>query len=243
MNVYPGIHIRNGQCFNPAWEPHGTGHMITKNPVAMARLWASKGAKWLHVVDVDSARAGAPMNQDLIKSIVDAVDIPVQYGGGLRNIRDIETFLHMGVQRVIISTKAIQNQRFVEEVIHLFGADKIIVAIDTQDGMVMMEGRGKVSTFNMLTLAMNMKQAGVKKLLYTDITKVQTSQGPNIVNAKELLSKTDMQVIMAGAITSLKDIEALSALPIDGVMVGKVLYEELLDLSELLEHFERGTDH
>ena len=180
MQLYAGIHISDGKSVNPNDLHYLRNNILTLDPVKLALHWQEMGATYLHIIDLDAASMGYPVNEETIKDILDVVQIPVQYGGGLRSIKDIDSFLNMGVSRVIVSTQAIHNPNFLKEALQIFGPEKILVGIDADKGMVAIEGRAKVSTFNSLTLAQQVEKLGVRTVVYTDVVCANQVKGPDI---------------------------------------------------------------
>lgn len=239
MRLFPAIDIRGGQCVRLRQGQFHDVEVYSHSPVKIAKLWESQGASYIHIVDLDGALAGHSMNEDVIREIVQSVQIPVQSGGGIRSISDIETKLSLGVSRVIIGTKAVENPQFVKEAIACFGADKIVVGIDAKQGMVAIQGWEKVSNYKAVSLAMDMKEYGVRTIVYTDISRDGMLQGPNIEHTAELVRLTGLSVIASGGVSSMKDLEAVSEIPVAGVIIGKALYENRIDLRSAIMRFEK----
>ncbi|HIU67083.1 MAG TPA: 1-(5-phosphoribosyl)-5-[(5-phosphoribosylamino)methylideneamino]imidazole-4-carboxamide isomerase [Candidatus Caccomorpha excrementavium] len=239
MILYPAIDIRNGQCVRLRQGQFHDAEVYSHSPVKIAKLWEAQGASHIHIVDLDGALAGRSMNEDVIRDIVSSVNIPVQTGGGIRTIKDIETKLSLGVSRVIIGTKAVENPQFVKEAIACFGPDRIVVGIDAKQGMVAIQGWEKVSNYKAVSLALEMKEYGVKTIVYTDITRDGMLQGPNIEHTKEIVRITGLSVIASGGVASMKDLESVYQIPVAGVIIGKALYENRIDLCEAIAKFEK----
>lgn len=240
MQLYAGIHISDGKSVNPNDLHYLKNSIITIDPVKLALHWQELGATYLHIIDLDAAAMGYPVNEETIRNILDVVHIPVQYGGGLRNIKDIDSYLNMGVSRVIVSTRAIQNPNFLKEAIQLFGAEKILMGIDADKGMVAIEGRAKVSNFNSLTLALQAEELGVKTVVYTDVVCATKVKGPDVENTKELIDRTHLDVIYSGGIASLQDLKAMRDIGVSGVMIGAALYTNKIKLQEAVTMYERN---
>jgi len=240
MRIYPAIHIKNGRCFNPSPGHIGNPNIFTSNPVKLAKIWEDAGASSIHVVDVDGATFGYPANVKIIKEILSEVHIPVQAGGGLRTIKDVDDFLNLGVSRVVCSTKAVLSTRFVTEVIQLFGANRLTVGIDAKNGMVAIEGRERISNFNAITLANNLKECGVETITYTDINRAHAHEGPSLENIRELIAKSNLNIIVSGGIYNLKHLEDISRLDTQGVLIASALYDGKIDLSKALNTYEKG---
>ena len=183
---------------------------------------------------------GYPVNEETLKNILDVVHIPVQYGGGLRNIKDIDILLNMGVSRVIISTEAIRNPNFLKEALQIFGPERIVVGIDADKGMINAEGPGKISNFNPLTLAQQLERSGVQTVLYRDVVCENRVKGPDIENTEVLIEKTNLDIIYAGGIASLNDLKQMKAIGANGVMIGAALYTNKIKLEEAVTMYERG---
>lgn len=206
-------------------------------PVRVAKSFQEAGAAFIHIVDLDGALAGHSVNEDVIRAIVDNISIPVEVGGGIRSMQDIENKLNMGVGRVILGTKAAENPYFIKETVLRFGQDKIVVGIDAKNGMVATDGWEKVSNYNAVQLALEMKEMGVKTIIYTDIARDGMLLGPNLVHTREMVEKTQMDIIASGGVSSMKDLDDLSAIPVYGVVVGKALYENRIHLGEAVQKY------
>lgn len=238
MQLYPAIDIRGGKCVRLRQGQFQNEDIYSSSPVEVAKKWESLGASFIHLVDLDGALNGHGVNEDVIKSIAAQVKIPVQVGGGIRSIKDIETKLNLGVDRVIIGTKAVENPGFVKEAISIFSSDRVVIGIDAKNGMVAIQGWEKVSDFNAVSLAVKMKELGVKTVIYTDIAKDGMLQGPNIEYTKEMVEKTGLNIIASGGVSSLKDLERVEQVGVHGAIIGKALYENRIDLDEAVRLFE-----
>ena len=240
MRLYPAIDICNGQCVRLRQGQFHDAEVYSHSPLKIAKLWEASGASYIHIVDLDGALAGHSMNEEVIKGIVANVEIPVQTGGGIRTLKDIETKLSLGVSRVIIGTKAVEDPKFVKEAVSLFGPEKIVVGIDAKQGMVAIHGWEQVSDYKAVTLALQMKEYGVQTIVYTDISRDGMLQGPNIEQTAEMVHATGLSVIASGGVSSMKDLEAVSQIPVAGAIVGKALYENKLNLRNAIEQFEKN---
>ena len=207
MQLYAGIHISDGKSVNPNDVHYMRNSIMTLDPVKLALHWQEMGATYLHIIDPDAVAMGYPVNEETLKNILDVVKIPVQYGGGLRNIKDIDSFLNMGVSRVIISTEAIRNPNFLKEALQIFGPDRIIVGIDADKGMINAEGPGRIRNFNPLTLAQQLERLGVETIVYTDVVCANRVKGPDIENTQVMIDKTNLDIIYSGGIASLNDLK------------------------------------
>ncbi|WP_027340846.1 1-(5-phosphoribosyl)-5-[(5-phosphoribosylamino)methylideneamino]imidazole-4-carboxamide isomerase [Halonatronum saccharophilum] len=237
MEVIPAIDIRDGNCVR-LYKGDFDKETVYGDPLEMAKLWESKGAGRLHIVDLDGALDGKPTNLELISKVVDSVEMPVQVGGGIRSLEVIRNYLNIGVQRVIIGTAAIENPDLVLKAIEEFGADRIVVGIDAKKGYVATEGWVETSDTTIIGLGKAMKKRGVEWIVYTDISKDGTLSGPNIESTKELAQATGLKVIASGGVSKLKDIEDLLEVEdygVAGVITGKALYSGSLDLEEAIK--------
>ena len=237
MILFPAIDIMDGKCVRLKQGRFHERIVYSDKPIEVALEWEENKASYLHIVDLDGAQVGHSINDDVIEKIASALDIPIQVGGGIRTIKDIEHKLSLGVERIILGTVAANNPGFVKEAISIFGPDKIVVGIDAKDGMVATEGWEKMSNYNALNLALQMRKIGVKTIVYTDISKDGMLQGPNVGNTKELIDKTGLDVIASG-ISSMKDLELVSEINAYGCIIGKALYEKHIDLKTAIEMFE-----
>lgn len=237
MKLFPAIDIKNGQCVRLRQGQFHNVEVYSQMPVRVAKSFQEAGAAFIHIVDLDGALAGHSVNEDVIRAIVDNISIPVEVGGGIRSVQDIENKLNMGVGRVILGTKAAENPYFIKEAVLRFGQDKIVVGIDAKNGMVATDGWEKVSNYNAVQLALEMKEMGVKTIIYTDIARDGMLLGPNLVHTREMVEKTQMDIIASGGVSSMKDLDDLSAIPVYGVVVGKALYENRIHLGEAVQKY------
>lgn len=239
MKLFPAIDIKNGQCVRLRQGSFRDVLVYSDVPLKVAKEWEASGASYIHVVDLDGALVGYSVNESVIKEIIDNINIPIQLGGGIRSIKDIENKLNLGVSRVIIGTKAAVDPGFMKEAISIFGSDKVIAGIDAKDGIVAVEGWEKLSEYNAVTLALEMKNIGVKTIVYTDIAKDGMLQGPNIHYTAEMIEETGLNIIASGGVSSLKDLEKLSEINSYGAIIGKALYENNIELKKAIEMFQQ----
>ncbi|MFP4697621.1 MAG: 1-(5-phosphoribosyl)-5-[(5-phosphoribosylamino)methylideneamino]imidazole-4-carboxamide isomerase [Eubacteriales bacterium] len=240
MQLYPAIDIKKGQCVRLRQGQFQNVEVYSNSPEEIAEKWQELGGSFIHVVDLDGALVGKSVNEDVIKRIVEKVNAPVQVGGGIRSIQDIERKLNLGVSRVIIGTKAVEDPKMVKEAIRLFGSDKIVIGIDAKNGLVAVEGWEKVSKLTAIDLCKQMQNIGVKTIVYTDISKDGMLMGPNVDSTGLLVSETNLDIIASGGVTSLKDLENLSKIKVQGAIIGKALYTDKINLDEAVKMFERG---
>ncbi|MFZ5642107.1 MAG: 1-(5-phosphoribosyl)-5-[(5-phosphoribosylamino)methylideneamino]imidazole-4-carboxamide isomerase [Bacillota bacterium] len=236
MLIYPAIDIREGRCVRLVEGRLDRETVYSDEPEAMAGLWQEKGARWLHVVDLDGAFSGSPKNLEVIKKIRDSVKIPIQVGGGIRDLNTVEELLSIGINRVILGTAAILNPEMVSAACAKHG-EAVAVGIDARDGKVAIEGWGVTAEKNALDLAFEMKGLGIKRIIYTDIWRDGTLQGPNVEAVREMARKTGIKVIASGGISTLDDVRSIKkmeSLGVEGVIMGKALYDGRVTLEDAL---------
>ncbi len=236
MLIIPAIDLREGKCVRLTEGRPDRETVYSNDPVAMARLWEAEGARWLHVVDLDGAFAGRPKNLDIVKKIIAAVKVPVQVGGGIRDIGTIAELLESGARRVILGTVAIINPDLVAEACAKYG-EAIMVGIDVREGKVAIEGWGVTAEKNALELAAEMKNRGVRRIIFTDVSRDGTLKGPNLSAIREIAGVTGMKIIAAGGISTAADLRPLFQLEpsgVEAVIIGKALYAGTITLKEAL---------
>ena len=236
MLIIPAIDLRAGKCVRLVEGKLDRETIYSDDPAAVAHIWENSGAQLLHIVDLDGAFAGSPRNLETISSIISSISIPVQVGGGIRDLETVDRLLQMGVTRVILGTVAIQKPLLVAEAVERFG-DRIIVGIDARDGKVAIEGWGLTAEKDVLELALEVSRVGVSRVIFTDISRDGTLKGPNLEAVKKLASSCKIKIIASGGVSTIKDIEALKALEpqgVEGVIVGKALYAGTVDIFDAL---------
>ena len=238
MKLYPAINIKNGQCVRLRQGVFDDTTVYANEPYQVAKEFEADGAKFLHLVDLDGALRGTGANNEALKKIVENVTIPVEIGGGIRTMQDIEHRLGLGVTRVILGTKAVESPDFVKEAVEKFGADKIVVGIDAKDGMVAIKGWETISNVDAVTLALSMKDLGVKTIIYTDISKDGMLCGPNFVQTARMVEITGMDIVASGGVSCMNDLEQLEKIGVEGAILGKAIYEKRVDLKEAAARFE-----
>lgn len=238
MQIFPAIDIKNGQCVRLKQGKFDDVTVYSNDPLAMAERFLQAGATNLHVVDLDGARMGNGYNKEAIKSLVEHYPLRVQTGGGIRTMRDVEEKLSMGVARVILGTVAVSNPEIVKEAVKVYG-DKIAVGIDALNGRVAVQGWEKVSDVSALDLCLQMKEFGVKTIIYTDISKDGMMVGPNIEATKEIIDATGLQVIASGGISSMVDLERAEKAGAYGAIIGKAIYQGSLSLVDVIRRFQK----
>ncbi|MFH1562131.1 MAG: 1-(5-phosphoribosyl)-5-[(5-phosphoribosylamino)methylideneamino]imidazole-4-carboxamide isomerase [Nitrospirota bacterium] len=237
MLVIPAIDLKGGKVVRLVQGKPEEETIYSANPVEIAKMWEEKGAKLLHIVDLDGAISGKLENSGKVKEIISAVKIPVQLGGGIRDLKTVKGAFDIGVTRIIIGTKAAIDPNFIRAVTAQF-KEKVIVSIDAKGGNVAIWGWQQMTEYSAVTLAQEMKQIGVQELVYTDITRDGMLEGPNFDAIRNFAQAIKMKVIASGGVSSLEDIKKLvpcSQLGVVGIIIGKALYTQDIKLEEAIE--------
>ncbi len=232
MQIYPAIDLRAGRCVRLRQGDYAQETVFGADPAAMAKRWVEEGATYLHLVDLDGAKEGRPVNGASVCAIVQATGVPCQLGGGLRTREHIAEALGWGVARVIIGTKALQSPGWLEEMCTAF-PDKIVLGIDARDGRVATHGWLETSEMTALDLARKLAHLRLAALVYTDIGRDGMMQGANVAAMAEMAAAVPIPVIASGGVTTLDDIRQLAAAGLAGCIVGRALYEGQLTLREI----------
>ena len=233
MQIYPAIDLRGGQCVRLRQGDYQQETVFGDDPAAMARRWVADGATYLHLVDLDGAKEGRPINGPSVRAIVKAADVPCQLGGGLRTEADVREVLSWGVARVIVGTKALTSPTWLDEMASKF-PQQIVLGIDAKNGQVATQGWLEVSSISALELAKRFDELPLAGLVYTDIGRDGMMQGVNAAAMAEMAEATELPVIASGGVTTLEDIRTLRTIPVAGAVVGRALYEGRLNLREIL---------
>ncbi len=236
MLIIPAIDLREGKCVRLVEGRLDQETVYSDEPAAMAALWQDQGARMLHVVDLDGAFSGSPKNIEVIKEILAAVDIPIQVGGGIRSMDTVESLLDLGAARVILGTAAILKPELVSEACARYG-EAVLVGIDGRNGRVAIEGWGLIADKGTVELALEMKEQGVQRVVFTDVRRDGTLKGPNLEATGELARATGLKVIASGGVSTTGDLRSLKTmehLGVDSVIMGKALYSGAVSLKEAL---------
>jgi phosphoribosylformimino-5-aminoimidazole carboxamide ribotide isomerase len=236
MTIYPSIDILGGKCVRLTGGRYDQVTVYSEDPVEYMSRWIDKGAKFLHVVDLDGARSGKPVNDQIISKIARESHVPVQVGGGIRSIERISDLLDLGIRRVILGTAAVKNPQMLKEAVGKFNS-AIVAGIDAKDGYAAVEGWKQKCGIEALDLARDMEEIGVETIIYTDISRDGMLVGPNIQAIKKMAGSLGCEVIASGGVKDIGDLKALSKTGVTGVIVGKALYEGRLDLEEAVRIF------
>lgn len=237
MLIIPAIDIKDGYVVRLV-QGKLNKKVYSHDPVRTAKHWVRQGAKLLHIVDLDGASTGIPKNLNIVRDILNAVDIPLQLGGGIRSIATIKKIIDYGVWRVVLGTKAVEDSNFLKKAFSQY-REKIIVSVDAENDKVLVKGWQKShKNIDVSSFVHGLKEIGFKQLIYTDISKDGTLKGPNIKSIKNLLLDKQINVIASGGVSSLEDIYRLKMLEnkgLIGIIVGKALYEGKFTLSQSLK--------
>jgi phosphoribosylformimino-5-aminoimidazole carboxamide ribotide isomerase len=239
LTLYPAIDLKDGACVRLKRGDMAQATVYSADPGAQARAWQDAGFAWLHVVDLNGAFAGRSVNSGAVRAILANAQIPVQLGGGLRDMAGIEAWLREGVRRVILGSAAVKNPELVREACRAFPG-RVVVGIDARDGMVATEGWAETSHLPALDLALRFEDAGVAAIIYTDIGRDGMLTGLNLDQTLALADRLSTRVIASGGVGSLDDLRALKSVAtqgIDGVIVGRALYDGRVDPTKALALF------
>lgn len=237
MIIYPAIDLKGGKCVRLYQGDMNRATIFNNNPADQAKYFQDQGFKYLHIVDLDGAIDGKPVNEESVKSILNNISIPVQLGGGIRNIETIEKWLKLGISRVIVGTLAIKDPALVKNAAQKFPG-KIVLGIDAKEGMVATHGWVEKSNITVINLAKEFADAGVAAIIYTDIGRDGTMKGVDILGTKKLAESLSIPVIASGGVASIKDIKKLKVIEssgINGVIIGRALYDKKIEIDELLK--------
>ena len=240
MILYPAIDLKDGKCVRLLRGEMSTATIFNDDPAAQARAFAAAGCRFLHVVDLDGAFAGKPVNARAVEAIIAAAAVPVQLGGGIRDRASIDAWLGRGVTRIVLGTIALRDPALVKAACQAHPR-RIAVGIDARGGMVAVEGWAETSSVSALDLALKFEDAGVAAIIYTDIDRDGALGGANVEATAELARRLTTKVIASGGVASLDDLRALKAHEkdgIDGVICGRALYDGRIDLRAALAVME-----
>lgn len=234
MNIFPAIDIKDGKAVRLLQGRADAVTVFHDSPLDAALLWKSKGARWLHLVDLDGAFSGKRVNSAIIKSIVNETGLNIQVGGGIRTLQDVESMLHMGVTRVIIGTAAYTQPDFLEQCVRAFGGFAIACGIDAQNGKVAIKGWVESADLSPVELGKRVQAQGVQTAVYTDISKDGMLTGPNLEATRQMIEETGLQIVASGGISSLEDLRSCKEIGAYGAILGKAIYTGAVDLKDAL---------
>ena len=234
MIFFPAIDLKDGQCVRLLRGEMDQATVFNDDPAAQATHFQQQGGEWLHLVDLNGAFEGRPVNSAAVESILAAIDIPVELGGGIRDLETVEFWLDRGIRRVILGTVAVKNPDLVRAACRAHPA-RVALGIDAKDGFVAVEGWAETSELTALDLARKFEDAGAAALIYTDISRDGAMQGPNIEATIAMADAVDIPVILSGGVSSMADLDAVMARAsgrLEGVISGRAVYDGRIDVSK-----------
>lgn len=241
MIILPAIDIKDGNCVRLFKGDFSTVEKVAADYLETAKSFEAAGAEWIHMVDLDGAKEGRPVNTKIYTDVAEKTNLKVELGGGIRSLETIEEYLKMGISRVILGSVALKNPKLVRDAVEKFGSEKIVVGIDAVNGMVATEGWLEASDVNYIDLANEMAAAGVRCFIFTDISKDGTLSGVNTDQLKALYDgiPKDCNIIASGGVHTMADIIACKEMGLYGTICGKSIYKGTLDLKEAVEYSVR----
>ena len=234
MKLFPAIDLYDGKAVRLFKGDYSQMTVYSENPIEIARDFEQKGAKYIHLVDLEGAKDGTTPNIDIVKQIANETSLFTEIGGGIRSMETVEKYLESGVDRVILGTAAVTNPDFLKTAVETFG-EKIAVGVDVKDGLVAIKGWVEKSEYDCFQFCEKMQNLGVKTIICTDISKDGAMQGTNRLLYKELSQKFSLNITASGGVSSIEDIKALRKLDLYGAIIGKAYYIGAIDLKEALE--------
>lgn len=234
MKIIPAIDIKGGRCVRLYQGRMDQETVYSENPLEVAKMWEEMGAGMLHIVDLDGAVTGTPVNFSIIEKMISALSIKVQVGGGIRNKESVEKYLEIGAARVIIGTAAADNIEFVWNISGFYTA-RIVISLDAKDGMAAVKGWTEITEIDAIDLAKKFEGIGIGAIVFTDISRDGTLTGPNLKSIERFASSVRIPVIASGGVSGMGDIRALCKLGIEGIIIGKALYSGAVDLREAIK--------
>lgn len=241
MIILPAIDIKDGNCVRLFKGDFSTVEKVAADYLETAKSFEAAGAKWIHMVDLDGAKEGKPINAKIYTDVAEKTNLKVEVGGGIRNLETIQEYLNMGISRVILGSVALKNPELVSDAVEKFGSEKIVVGIDAVNEMVATEGWLESSDVNYIDLANKMIETGVKYFIFTDISKDGTLSGVNVQQLKKLADATygKCNIIASGGVHTMDDIVVCKEMGLYGTICGKSIYKGTLDLREAVEYSNR----
>ena len=241
MIILPAIDIKDGNCVRLFKGDFSTVEKVAADYLETAKNFEAAGAKWIHMVDLDGAKEGKPINAKIYTDVAEKTNLKVEVGGGIRNLETIQEYLNMGISRVILGSVALKNPELVSDAVEKFGSEKIVVGIDAVNEMVATEGWLESSDVNYIDLANKMIETGVKYFIFTDISKDGTLSGVNVQQLKKLADATygKCNIIASGGVHTMDDIVVCKEMGLYGTICGKSIYKGTLDLREAVEYSNR----
>lgn len=238
MIILPAIDLKGGKCVRLYKGDFNKTEVVAESALETALSFKEAGAEFIHMVDLDGALKGTGVNYEIVSEIVKKVDVPVELGGGIRDMETIDFLINIGISRVILGTAALNNPELVKTAVKKYG-DKIAVGIDAKDGFVAVDGWINVSKVNYIDFAKEMEKIGVKTIIFTDISKDGTLQGPNLEQLGEIQNSVSCDIVASGGIKDLEDLKNINKMGIYGAITGKAIYSGNINLKEAIAEFKR----
>ncbi|MDK2790094.1 MAG: phosphoribosylformimino-5-aminoimidazole carboxamide ribotide isomerase [Methanothermococcus sp.] len=235
MIVIPAVDMKNGKCVQLIQGDPNKKHVELENPVEVAEKWVSEGAEMLHLVDLDGAIEGESVNRELIKEIIQTVNVPVQIGGGIRTVEDALNLIEIGAKRIILGTVAVENPDIVEEISKKVGKEKVMVALDAKDGKVVIKGWKEKTKYTPVEMGKILEEKGAGSILFTNVNVEGLLTGIDVEPVKQLVEELEIPVIASGGVTTIEDLIKLKEVGVEGVVVGSAIYKNLIDLKEAIK--------
>lgn len=234
MQVIPAIDIRGGRCVRLFQGDYEQETVYADDPVEMAKRWESEGATNLHIIDLDGAKAGIASNQTYIRDICRTTNAGIQVGGGIRSVEIANDYKALGVSRLILGTTAVESPEVISSIIDKHGSESVIISVDAKNGFVALDGWTRGSEMTVTSLIRAMKEYGVVRCMYTDITRDGTLTEPNFQSINDIINETDMKIIAAGGISTVESIKQLNEIGVEAAIIGKAIYTGHLNLRDAL---------
>ena len=234
MEVIPSIDLRDGNCVRLYQGDYEKETIYSRDPLAVALRWEQLGAPRIHVVDLDGASSGVQANLDMLQKLGHSMDAPLQVGGGIRDIASAENILGFGVQRIVLGTTAVENPSLVAQACRRFGTEAVVVGVDARGGVVAVRGWRKSSSITAIELIHQMEDLGVRRFVYTDISRDGTLSEPNFQTIEKLIESCSARILASGGISSIEHLQRLASLGVEGAIIGKALYTGDIDLKEAI---------
>ena len=237
MEVIPAIDLREGRVVRLYQGDFQRETVFSEDPVRIAEEWQAAGAPRIHIVDLDGAKSGSPVNLGMVGRIAAQVTVPLQMGGGIRTLDTARKVVETGVERIVLGTAAVRDPKLVGEVCQTLGREAVVVGVDARDGRVAVQGWLENASITAKELMQEMAALGVGRFVYTDIARDGTLQGPNLQAIEALVKELAVPIVASGGIASMKDLERVAQIGVEGVIVGSALYRGTVDLRQAVERF------
>lgn len=235
MEVFPAIDLKEGQVVRLKQGDYNQKTIYNDDPVEQAQIFLENGGKWLHIVDLDGARGHKGINSNIVSRIKEKTGLKIQLGGGIRSLEAIGKWLEKGIERVVIGTLAIENPLAIKKAVLKYGPERFVISIDARNGFVATHGWERLSQMEAEDFAWKMAEMGVIRILYTDINRDGMLSGPDFESLKKLLQVRGINLIASGGVSNIDDLIKLKELGVEGVVVGKALYQGLISLGDILK--------